>query len=294
MHEAVAKSTELDLMNWVMRAAPLHRQTCRHAAEKVSPVPTIAHTKDGRWVISSSLTQAPEKMLGFLDEYGMGEPLRRECEVSQGSGHATSASGRPIPGSGNTSELASRFQESLQRLTAKFTYADVPWREAQEAGLWVAPLRLPEESIYDEHWVKRGSFAPVAHPELGTEFLDVTSKWISSETPWQVGRRAPLLDEDADVLDVAWGAAPARVVSEQPLRTARATACRRTAGTAGGTGVRLQLVPRLGRRHPVPCRARRRRHQGGVEGSPRHSDGRDGAGRRTGGARRRRPHRFSV
>jgi crotonobetainyl-CoA:carnitine CoA-transferase CaiB-like acyl-CoA transferase len=217
VHEAVAKSTELDLMNWVMRAAPLHRQTCRHAAEKVSPVPTIAHTKDGRWVISSSLTQAPEKMLGFLDEYGLGEPLRRECEVSRGSGHATSTSGRPIPGSGNTSELASRFQESLQRLTAKFSYADVPWREAQEAGLWVAPLRLPEESIYDEHWVKRGSFAPVAHPELGTEFLDVTSKWISSETPWQVGRRAPLLDEDADVLDVAWGAAPARVVSEQPL-----------------------------------------------------------------------------
>ncbi len=42
VHEAVAKSTELDLMNWVMRRSPLHRQTARHAAEKISAVPTIA------------------------------------------------------------------------------------------------------------------------------------------------------------------------------------------------------------------------------------------------------------
>ena len=36
IHEAVSKSTELDLMSWVMRAAPFHRQTCRHAHEAVS------------------------------------------------------------------------------------------------------------------------------------------------------------------------------------------------------------------------------------------------------------------
>jgi crotonobetainyl-CoA:carnitine CoA-transferase CaiB-like acyl-CoA transferase len=31
VHDAVAKNTELDLMNWVMRRVPLLRQTCRHA-----------------------------------------------------------------------------------------------------------------------------------------------------------------------------------------------------------------------------------------------------------------------
>jgi crotonobetainyl-CoA:carnitine CoA-transferase CaiB-like acyl-CoA transferase len=226
VHEAVAKSTELDLMNWVMRAAPLHRQTCRHAAEKVSPVPTIAHTKDGRWLIASSLTQAPEKMLDFLDGYGLGDSLRREYERAQeesGTGYATAAAGRPIPGSGNTTELASRFQESLQRLMAKFSYADAPWREAQEAGLWVAPLRLPEENVADEHWVKRGSFAKVRYPELDAEFTDVTSKWISTETPWQVGRRAPLLDEDAALLGHLRPAQPAAIVREPVglLRPAR-------------------------------------------------------------------------
>lgn len=50
VHQAVSTCTELDLMSWIMRAAPLFRQTCRHAAQTVSDVPTIMHTKDGRWV----------------------------------------------------------------------------------------------------------------------------------------------------------------------------------------------------------------------------------------------------
>lgn len=37
VHEAVSKNTELDVMNWVMRRAVLHRQTCAHAMEEVSP-----------------------------------------------------------------------------------------------------------------------------------------------------------------------------------------------------------------------------------------------------------------
>lgn len=51
VHEAVAKCTELDLMSWVMRRAPLFRQTCRHAMEVVSDVPGNAQTKDGRWFL---------------------------------------------------------------------------------------------------------------------------------------------------------------------------------------------------------------------------------------------------
>jgi hypothetical protein len=33
IHDAVSKNTELDVMSWVMRHAPLYRQTCRHAIE---------------------------------------------------------------------------------------------------------------------------------------------------------------------------------------------------------------------------------------------------------------------
>ncbi len=53
IHEAVSKNTELDVMSWVMRRAPLFRQTCRHAIEKPTHVPSIGHTKDGRWYIAA-------------------------------------------------------------------------------------------------------------------------------------------------------------------------------------------------------------------------------------------------
>jgi crotonobetainyl-CoA:carnitine CoA-transferase CaiB-like acyl-CoA transferase len=202
VHEAVAKCTELDLMNWVMRAAPLHRQTCRHAAEAVSPVPTIAHTKDGRWLISAGLTlgSAGEKLLSFLDNHGMGESLRAEADRARASGPVRE-SGRPIPGSGPPSDFVIRCQEALQRLFAKFTYDTAPWREAQELGLMIAPLRRPEENLADEHWRARRTFSDIEHPELGRSFTDVTGKWIATDTAWVTGRRAPLLDEDAALLE---------------------------------------------------------------------------------------------
>ncbi len=73
VHEAVAKCTEVDLMTWVMRRAPIYRQTCRHARESVSPHPTIAHTKDGRWVMANLGNRADDgqKLVELLDRYGI-------------------------------------------------------------------------------------------------------------------------------------------------------------------------------------------------------------------------------
>jgi crotonobetainyl-CoA:carnitine CoA-transferase CaiB-like acyl-CoA transferase len=41
IHEAVAKSTEVDLMSWVMRRVLVLRQTCRHARETISSTPKM-------------------------------------------------------------------------------------------------------------------------------------------------------------------------------------------------------------------------------------------------------------
>jgi crotonobetainyl-CoA:carnitine CoA-transferase CaiB-like acyl-CoA transferase len=60
IHEAVAKSTEVDLMSWVMRRVPVLRQTCRHARETITPHPSIVHTKDGRWVMANLGTRPGE------------------------------------------------------------------------------------------------------------------------------------------------------------------------------------------------------------------------------------------
>jgi crotonobetainyl-CoA:carnitine CoA-transferase CaiB-like acyl-CoA transferase len=62
--------------------------------------------------------------------------------------------------------------------------------------LW-APLRKPHENAMDPHWLARRSCTDVEHPELGRSFRYATSKWLATGTTWSVGRRAPLLNEDA-------------------------------------------------------------------------------------------------
>src|SRR3989449_9344138 len=60
-----------------------------------------------------------------------------------------------------------------------------------------APLRKPHEKALDPHWLARRSCTDVEHPELGRSFRYATSKWLGTATSWSVGRRAPLLHEDA-------------------------------------------------------------------------------------------------
>jgi crotonobetainyl-CoA:carnitine CoA-transferase CaiB-like acyl-CoA transferase len=188
VHEAVAKSTELDLMNWVMRRAPLNRQTCRHAAEKVSSVPTIAQTKDGRWIVTMAMGARNEaQILAFLAANGMPTDLG-EDDAAEG--------GRNIPGSSAVSDRSARVMDLVARFVKKYTYDEFPWLEAQDAGVVCSPLRKPHENAADQHWRARGSFAEVEHPEQGASYTYAVSKWLSTEPHWVVGRRAPLLGED--------------------------------------------------------------------------------------------------
>jgi crotonobetainyl-CoA:carnitine CoA-transferase CaiB-like acyl-CoA transferase len=192
IHDAVAKCTETDLMSWIMRRAPLHRLTCRHSKEKVSRVPSIMYTKDGRWVMAHLGVAAQEggRIVSFLEKYGMAADLTAD-QAAAGQG------GRAIPGTSVDDERQAHTMEVLQRLVRACTYDRVPWREAQDAGLLWAPLRKPHENIFDEHWTIRQSYALVEHPEVGRSFRYPTSKWLSTATAWSVGRRAPRLDEDA-------------------------------------------------------------------------------------------------
>ncbi|MGH8998794.1 MAG: CoA transferase [Acidimicrobiia bacterium] len=190
IHEAVSKSTELDLMNWVMRRSPLGRQTCRHAAERVSLVPSISQTKDGRWLIANRMGPADERRtVEFLARYGMEGDLTESTPEGD-------AGGRAIPGSSADSERNARITEVLGRLVRKFTYEQLPWEEAQQAGIVCAPLRKPHENALDPHWVERETFASVPHPELGRSFQYAVRKWRSTKPSWVAGRRAPLVGED--------------------------------------------------------------------------------------------------
>jgi crotonobetainyl-CoA:carnitine CoA-transferase CaiB-like acyl-CoA transferase len=227
VHEAVSKNTELDLMNWVMRRAPLYRQTCRHAAEQVSLVPSITHTKDGRWFTMTLLGPRDKaNLVPFLSRYDMAGDL---AENEPGGESAA----RQIPGSGVATESAAHTQEVVGRFVRKFSYASMPWRDAQEAGLICVPLRKPHENASDEHWQTRATFSDVDHPELGRAFTYVTSKWVS-DVPWRVGVRAPLVGEHTDEVFAA-------LMALSPPAPAAATRAPRPGGTHPRRGTAMAL-----------------------------------------------------
>jgi crotonobetainyl-CoA:carnitine CoA-transferase CaiB-like acyl-CoA transferase len=219
IHEAVSKNTELDLMSWVMRRAPLYRQTCRHAAERVTSAPTICQTKDGRWFAFMGLndTSTRNRLIEYLHENGMADGL----SFSRDESVQTS---RAIPGSTAESGDVIQLMDVLQRAVRKYTFDDFPWTEVQARGVMCAPLRRPEENLADEHWQVRGTYAEIEHPELERSFTYVTSKWLSDQTEWAPGRRAPLVDEDGDVIRRELGTPRARpsgiVAAERPKKPA--------------------------------------------------------------------------
>ena len=198
VHEAVSKNPELDIMHWVMRRVPLWRLTNRHAVETPNHSPSISHTKDGRWFISHGMGARDLKnLVPLLTKYGMQADLQPPPPDAD-------LKARQVPGSAAGDETRAHMLDVVQRFMRAWTYADMPWREAQDAGLLWAPLRKPHENALDPHWQKRKSFAEIKHPELGRSFVYPTSKWLSTATSWQVGRRAPLLGEDTEaVLGVA-------------------------------------------------------------------------------------------
>src|SRR5690348_7468530 len=200
VHEAVSKNPELDIMHWVMRRVPIWRMTNRHAAEIPNHSPSICHTKDGRWFISHGMGARDLKnLVPLLTKYGMQADLQPPPPDAD-------LKARQVPGSQAGDETRAHMLDVVQRFIRAWTYADMPWREAQDAGLLWAPLRKPHENALDEHWLQRKSFADVHHPEHGRSFRYPTSKWLSNKTSWQVGRRAPPLGEDtAGVLGGALG-----------------------------------------------------------------------------------------
>jgi crotonobetainyl-CoA:carnitine CoA-transferase CaiB-like acyl-CoA transferase len=210
IHEAVSKNPEQDIMYWVMRRVPLWRLACRHAAEVPNHSPSICHTKDGRWFITHGMGARDLKnlvpLLGRYNAQADLPPPPPDADLRA----------RQIPGTAGSDEARAHMLDVVQRFIRAWTYRDVPWREAQNAGLLWAPLRKPHENASDEHWLARKTFADVEHPELGRSFRYATSKWLSNSTSWQVGRRAPLLGEDT--LSVLGGAARRPSMPAAPRR----------------------------------------------------------------------------
>lgn len=192
IHQAVSINTELDLMSWVMRHAPLMRQTARHAAEKTNSTPNISRTADGRWNMAWGVSARDKaRLVPFLQDYGKAEDLKPPTRDSD-------MSARDTPGSAVLDKETEHMLHVIQRFVGSYDYAHLPWREAQDAGLLWAPVRKPHENAEDAHWLMRATFADIEHPELGRAFRYPTSKWLSTHTAWQPGSRAPFIGEHND------------------------------------------------------------------------------------------------
>ena len=114
-------------MTWVMRRAPLFRQTCRHARESVSPHPDDrAH--QGRPLGHGEPRQSArdgDKLIALLEKYGIEPGLDKETAKTPRvrplrAGHRT-RQGEPRPGDGGRDALRARVhlrEHALARGTA--------------------------------------------------------------------------------------------------------------------------------------------------------------------------------
>ena len=189
IHEAVSKSTEVDLMSWVMLRAPFHRLTGRHSAPEPS-APTMAATKDGRWMNAMTLSEVDRKKLrAHIASLGLAEDHEEAA--------APPNTARNVPGTGKAlSEESQRDIELIARLTRRTLFDDLPWMEGQAAGLVWAPVRRPHENADDPHWRARGTFAQVHHRAADVDATYPVSKWLSSTSSWKTGEAAPDLGDD--------------------------------------------------------------------------------------------------
>ena len=202
IHEAVSKNPEQDLMYWVCRRVPLWRLTCRHASEGPNHSPSICHTKDGRWFITHGMGARDLKnlvpLLGKYNAQADLQPPAPEVDLRA----------RQVPGTAGSDEARSHMLDVVQRFVRAWTYKDMPWLEAQNAGLLWAPLRKPHENALDEHWLARKTFAEIEHPELGRS-LPLSDQQMAQQQDELAGRPPRA---------AAWARTPTAVLGEAARR----------------------------------------------------------------------------
>ena len=211
VHEAVAKNTETDIPDWIYLGQTHFRLTCRHSTANVS-TPALSLTKDGRYLLPYRTY-----LTGYAATWEAGVELLRRFGWE---GDLLDPKFDDVAFR-NTPEAQRRMSERIDTLVGRLMFDADLWRTAQQLGLAWAPVRRPEENLDDEHWLARGAFTEVTHPELGVAVRYVGAKWRCREVAWRRGPRAPLLGEHTAEVQAAWTAGrPVRRVAYQPAADA--------------------------------------------------------------------------
>ena len=269
IHEAVAKSTEVDLMSWVMRRAPILRQTCRHAREIGRPAP-FHRAHQGR-------------------PLGHGEPRQRAPARGRGSSRCSRATawppistaeetaapqgGRFVPGTRTESAQRVPHDGGLPALRARLHLREHSVARGPGGGACSGrrcASRTRTRSI--PHWLARKSVADVEHPELG-RVVPLRHEQVAQHRHRLVGGPARAAAERRRCDGDDARERPTCRLSTQP-RAPEGEALSRRGKPFPLHGIRILdftwFLASAGR-HAVPERVRRRKHQGGTEEPSRHA-----------------------
>lgn len=192
VHQAVSQNTEGDVPSWVYLRQVHHRLTCRHSST-ITRGPALVPTKDGRYVLPYrtylfAAFNVWEDTLALLKEFGMQEDLEDPFYDE----------------ARKTQQARDRMDFLTERLVGRLPFDRDIWRNAQAHGLPWTPVRRPEENLDDPHWLDRGTFIDVHHPELGETYRYSGAKWYCSEIEWRQGPRAPMVGEHNDAIAGEW------------------------------------------------------------------------------------------
>ena len=200
IHDAVSKSTETDLPDWIYTRLPHKRLTCRHsfAQHPGSKSGTrgvmagISRTKDGRWILPYrtylSFGNSVDAISRVLGRYGL------QGDLADAKYSDPEYSGRP--------GVVEHISAMVDGFVASYLFERDVWRDGQEEGMAWAPVRRPEENIAESHWAERGALRSVGYPELGETYVQVGAKWFCPEVPWRSAPRAPMLGEHTQ--EILW------------------------------------------------------------------------------------------
>jgi len=198
MHAAANVTTEVGSYYWMVAQSTVQRQTGRHAMP-MQTLPVQVLCTDGRYVSCGVLPRTPREFAGLLAwvrEFGVDEELPEHTflELAANSDFIDLAK---IGVDDEVTAIFTAARESLALLASKLDSMSY-FHRAQQAGISVGVIYAPEEAYEDPHFVDRGFQVQVDHPELGRAFRYPGAPYKFQESPWQIQRRAPLLNEHAD------------------------------------------------------------------------------------------------
>jgi len=187
IHEACALTTEGAVPIYEYTGQVVTRHTGRSASPDSSPRAQL-QAGDGGWLTVTGI--------GGVTSPGR---LKTLAEWMDSRGLAGDLMDDEYQDPAVLEESRAHIMDALAGFVANLS-EDEAWHGGQERGFPWGAVRTIDEVVEDEHLRDRDFFVEVSHPELGRSFVYPGATAIYGDSPWRIGRRAPLIGEHNEEL----------------------------------------------------------------------------------------------